>query len=182
MTTLETPRLTLRPYTKADIPQLVLLLSAREVAAMTLRIAHPYTEKHAKDFIAKADTLDETNDEVRRAITLRADGVLCGGVGLRLEPEHHHAELGYWIGIPYWGHGYATEAAQAMVRHGFETMKLHRIAATCMTHNPASARILTKLGMRHEGCLRQHQNKWGKFLDVECYGILRSEWETRAAE
>jgi [ribosomal protein S5]-alanine N-acetyltransferase len=172
--TLETLRLRLRPYSESDITELVPLIGAREVAATTQRIAHPYTERNARDFIAKT----RTDDEVRLAVTLRSDGHLCGGVGLRLESEQQRAELGYWIGVPYWGNGYATEAARAMLAYGFETLKLHRIVATCMAHNSASSKILKKLGMRFEGCLRQHQYKWGQFVDLECYGILRGEWES----
>jgi RimJ/RimL family protein N-acetyltransferase len=175
MPDIETSRLTLRPFTEVDVPALVALLGAREIAATTLRIAHPYTEQHARDFLIHVCN----QDNFWLAITRRSDGQLCGGVGLMLKPEHQQAEIGYWIGVPFWGQGYATEAAEAMLRHGFDDRKLHRIAAMCMSHNPASAKILRKLGMRHEGCQRQSQNKWGEYVDVDCYGILRSEWEGR---
>src|ERR1700734_4189924 len=156
---IETTRLKFRPYTEADIPELVRLIGAREVAAMTLRIPHPYTEQHARDFIAKT----RRDDEIRVAVVLASNGSLCGGVGLKLAAEHQRAELGYWIGVPYWGNGYATEAARAMLRYGFETVKLHRILATHVKHNPASGKILVKLGMRHEGSMREHSFKWGEF-------------------
>jgi ribosomal-protein-alanine N-acetyltransferase len=171
---IETARLRLRPYSEDDISELVPLVGAREVAAMTLRIAHPYTEQHARNFIARTCT----DDEIRLAVILSSTGRMCGGVGLRPETAHQRAELGYWIGVPYWGKGYATEAAKAMVQYGFETLKLHRIAATHAKQNAASGKILSKLGMRHEGCLRQHICKWGEFLDLECYGILHKEWES----
>jgi len=171
---IETERLLLRPYTEDDIPELVPLVGAREVAAVTLRIAHPYTEQHAKDFIAKT----RTDNGIRVAIILASTGRMCGGVGLKPETAHQRAELGYWIGVPYWGSGYATEAAKAMVQYGFETLSLHRIAATHAKQNAASGRILMKLGMRHEGCLRQHICKWDEFVDLECYGILRQEWQS----
>jgi ribosomal-protein-alanine N-acetyltransferase len=170
---IETARLRLRPYTESDIAELVPLIGAREVAVFTLRIPHPYAEQDARDFIA----MTRNDDEVRLGITLRTDGRLCGGVGLRPELQHQRAELGYWIGVPYWGNGYATEAARAMLHYGFETLKLNRIEATHVKQNPASGRILVKLGMRHEGCLREHVCKWGEFVDLECYGMLRREWE-----
>lgn len=173
---IETSRLKLRAYTEADIPELLPLIGAREIAATTLRIAHPYTEQNARDFIAKSHN-DE--DNIWLAVTQRADNRLCGSVGLKLQLDHQRAELGYWIGLPYWRNGYATEAARAMLRYGFEALTLHRISAMCMTHNSASGRILLKLGMRHEGCQREHQYKWGQFVDVDCYGILRTEWEHR---
>jgi [ribosomal protein S5]-alanine N-acetyltransferase len=170
---IETARLKLRPYTEADIPQLVRLVSAREVAATTLRIAHPYTEQDARDFLAGAHDADK----IWVAIALRSDGTQIGGVGLRLEHHHQHAELGYWLGVPYWGQGYATEAARAMMRYGFERLNLHRICASHFKHNPVSGRILLKLGMRHEGCRREHLRKWDQFIDLEQYGILRREWQ-----
>lgn len=175
MPVIETSRLILRPYSETDIATLVTLLAPKEIAATTLRIAHPYTEEHARDFLIHA----RSPDKLWLAITRRSDGQLCGGIGLMLKPEHQQAELGYWVGVPYWGLGYATEAARAMVHHGFHDLKLHRIAAMCMTRNPASARILLKLGMLHEGHLREAQNKWGEYVDVDCYGMLRKEWETR---
>jgi RimJ/RimL family protein N-acetyltransferase len=173
---IETARLNLRAFTEADIPELLSLIGAREIAATTLRIAHPYTEQNAMDFLAK--TRDE--DKIWLAITQRADGRLCGGVGLMLDLEHERAELGYWVGVPYWGKGYATEAAQAMVQYGFDALELNRILASCMSHNSASGKILVKLGMLYEGCQREHQRKWGEFVDVDCYGILRSEWESKS--
>jgi [ribosomal protein S5]-alanine N-acetyltransferase len=115
------------------------------------------------------------------AIALRhgdRDGdTLYGGVGLRIEREHSRAELGYWIGLPYWGKGYATEAAKALVQYGFEILGLHRIFACHFARNSASARVLQKVGMRHEGSQRAHIVKWGEFIDLEIYGMLASDAE-----
>jgi RimJ/RimL family protein N-acetyltransferase len=174
-TPLQTARLTLRPYALADIPALLALAGAREVAATTLRIPHPYSEADARDFVASAQEGWLSGSELRLGIILRETGALCGGVGLRIDPDHRRAELGYWIGVPYWGNGYATEAASALVKYGFETLGLHRILASHVTHNPASGKVLRKIGMRHEGCQRAHILKWGKFLDLEMYGMLASD-------
>jgi [ribosomal protein S5]-alanine N-acetyltransferase len=171
---LETVRLRMRPYSEADIEGLVPLIGAREVAATTGRIPHPYTAADARQFLANI----ETEREVRLAITMRDEGRLIGGVGLRLFEPHQQAELGYWLGVPYWGKGYATEAAREMLRYGFKQLNLHRIFATHFAANTASGRILKKLGMRHEGCQREHFRKWDKFVDLELYGLLRTEWES----
>ena len=173
--TLETARLRLRPYTEADIPELLPLIGTREVAATTLRIAHPYTEQDAKAFLQLA----KDPDKLWLAITLRSDARQIGGIGLRVENQHQHAELGYWLGAPFWGHGYATEAAREILRYGFETLALHRIFASHFKHNPASGRVLKKIGMKYEGCQREHLLKWDRFVDSELYGILRREWEAR---
>jgi len=173
--TLETARLRIRPYSEADIPELLPLIGAREVAATTLRIAHPYTVEDAKAFLALA----QEPDKLWLAVTLRSDGRQIGGIGLRIDEQHQHAELGYWLGVPYWGQGYATEAATEMLRYGFEDLGMHRIFASHFAHNPASGRILRKLGMRYEGCQRAHLRKWDQFVDSELYGLLRREWEAR---
>ncbi len=173
--TLETKRLKIRAYSEADIPELLPLIGTREVAATTLRIAHPYTEQDARAFLELA----KEPGKMWLAITLLSDGRQIGGIGMRMEEQHRHAELGYWLGVDYWGHGYATEAGREMIRYGFEELDLHRIFATHFAHNPASGNILRKLGMRHEGCQREHLLKWGQFVDSEMYGLLRREWEVR---
>jgi [ribosomal protein S5]-alanine N-acetyltransferase len=170
---LETARLGLRSYSADDIAELVPLINQPEVAATTLRIPHPYTEDDAKGFL----TLLEDPDRLWLAITLRSDGHQIGGVGLTLSRQHQQAELGYWLGPQHWGQGYATEAAREMLRYGFEELCLHRIFASHFKQNSASGHILQKLGMRYEGCQREHICKWGRFVDSELYGILRQEWE-----
>jgi [ribosomal protein S5]-alanine N-acetyltransferase len=173
--TLQTDRLLLRPYLPTDVADLVRLAGTQEVAATTLRIPHPYREQDALDFVASCAPDAELERSTRFAITLRNGGQFLGGVGLRLERWQHQAELGYWLGVPYWGKGYATESAQAVVRFGFETLKLHRIFASHFAHNPASGRILRKIGMHYEGCLRGNVFKWDKFYDSELYSILSTD-------
>jgi RimJ/RimL family protein N-acetyltransferase len=163
----------LRPYSEADIAELVPLIGTREVAATTLRIAHPYTEQDAREFFVLA----QEPGRIWLATTLRSDGRQIGGIGLRVDDQHQHAELGYWLGVQYWGQGYATEAARAILRYGFENLGLHRIYASHFKHNPASGRILVKLGMRYEGRQREHLRKWDQFVDSELYAILRQEWQ-----
>lgn len=167
-----TARLTLREWSESDIPELLPLIGSREVAATTLRIPHPYEEKHAREFLASA----AKENELRMAIRVRSDGRLIGGIGLHPEMLHRRAELGYWIGAPFWGNGYATEAAREIVHHGFKDVQLNRVFATVFAGNQASERVLRKIGMRHEGRMRQAVLKWGKFLDLELYSILREEY------
>lgn len=100
-----------------------------------------------------------------------------GAMGLLgISAEHERGEIGYWIGKPYWNQGYCTEAAQAMLNYGFQTLGFSRVVSRCLKRNPASARVMEKIGMTVEGCLRAHEKKWGRFEDVVIYGILRSEW------
>jgi RimJ/RimL family protein N-acetyltransferase len=114
-------------------------------------------------------------------VTLLADGALVGAVGLALKPEHAAAELGYWIAVPEWGKGYATEAAAALCGHAFATLGIHRIQARHLLRNPASGRVMQKLGMRQEGVLRDAMRKWDRFEDVVLYAVLVPEWTAARA-
>ncbi|MGH9499038.1 MAG: GNAT family N-acetyltransferase [Terriglobales bacterium] len=169
--TLRTDRLLLRPFTRDDIPGLIPLIGAREVAATTRRIPHPYTLADAEEFIRAR----QQGDEISAAVVRQADLCLLGGGILRPDADHRHAELGYWIGVPHWGKGYATEAARALARYGFEVLQLHRIYASHTANNPASGTVLRKIGMKYEGRMRQHLVKWGEYLDLEFYGMLKGE-------
>src|ERR1700674_1600475 len=170
---LHTDRLLLRPHILADAPELARLAGAHEVAATTLRIPHPYSVADAEAFISEWQ--GAADERVAFAIVLRENFAFLGGTGLRVEKEHRHAELGYWIGTPYWGNGYATEAARAVLRYGFEVLNLHRIHASHFSGNAASGNILRKIGMKHEGRLPQHILKWGKYVDLELYGMLDTD-------
>jgi len=175
---LQTDRLLLRPYALTDVSDLVRLAGAQEIAATTLRIPHPYREQDAVEFISSFQAEADMGTSARFAITLIDGGALCGGIGLRIEKAHQHAEVGYWIGVPYWGKGYATEAGRAVIRYGFETLALRRIFASCLTSNAASGRVLKKLGMQYEGCQRSHICKWEKFYDLDLYGMLAPDHST----
>jgi len=173
---LTTERLFLRAFTPTDAPDLQRLLNTREVALNTLRIPFPYPDGEAERWIATHEDPQQQKSDHVFAVTLQSTQKLIGTVGLHVKADHDHAEIGYWIGVPYWGHGYATEAAGAVVRFGFETLALNRIFAMHFARNPASGRVLEKIGMRHEGTLRRHLKKWDEYVDLECYGIMRDEF------
>jgi RimJ/RimL family protein N-acetyltransferase len=122
----------------------------------------------------------ETN--VVYAITGAPPGTLLGAIGLRVDMEHNRAELGYWLGHPYWRNGYTTEAAAAMLRYAFEDLRLRRVHARHFAINPASGRVMQKIGMAREGVMRQHFVKWGRPVDVVFYGILAEEWRATRKE
>lgn len=172
---LQTARLTLRPLEPSDAARVAELAGDREIARNTESIAHPYTEEDARDFIARVREDIEAGRAAVLAIFLGDEGALVGAAGLEFETSHGRARLGYWIGRPYWDHGFATEAVQALVDWGFEETGFDRIYAEAFSRNPASRRVLEKIGMAHEGTLRRHFEKWGEKLDLEIYGILRDE-------
>lgn len=175
--TLTTPRLTLRPFNPSDAPHVRRLADDPDIAANTLTIPHPYPPGHAEAWIATHAPAFDAGLAAVFAITDTQTTDLRGAAGLHLEPDHARAELGYWIGRPFWNHGYATEAARALLAFGFEHLALARIHAAHFPHNPASARILRKLGLRHEGTLRAHVLKNGRRIDLVVYAALREEWQ-----
>lgn len=174
---LETERLRLRSLEMADAPRLQELAGAYEVASTTLNIPHPYPDGAAEDFIYWARRQVITGEGFHFAIVHRDNNLLIGVISLTLYNEHRRAELGYWIGVPYWNRGFATEAARRLVRYGFEELRLNRIFAACYPANLASARVLQKAGMHYEGTLRQHVVHFGTPRDAAYYGILREEWQ-----
>ena len=174
--TIKTIRLVLRPFTLADAPQVHQLAGDKEVAATLVPLPHPYEDGMAEHWIGTHQERYEKGELVSFAIVLRATQALIGAIDLEISRQHENGEIGYWLGKSFWHQGYATEAAQAVLRYGFEVVGLHRIHANYLTRNQASTRVLQKLGMREEGCLRQHLKHWGVFEDMGIYGILRSEW------
>jgi len=176
--TLTTARLILRPFTQADVDGVTCLAGAREIAQYTLHIPHPYERPMAQTWIASHRERFEAGEGLALAVTQRDTDILVGAVSLSIDAANQTAELGYWIGVPYWGRGYATDAARAMVGYGFARLDLHRIHACHLAPNAASGRVMQKLGMTREGLLREHVIKWGVHYDVVLYGLLRSEFRS----
>jgi ribosomal-protein-alanine N-acetyltransferase len=179
LSTLSTERLSLRAFNEGDIPAIVRLADDPEISKNTLKIPHPYTEADARAWLAIQEQELRTGTGASFAITGNDDDPLMGACGLEIAPEHRRGELGYWLGRGFWGKGYATEAVAAVIGWGFETLDLNRISAAHFSDNPASGRVLEKIGMRLEGLLRRHVFRGGEFRDMVMYGILREEWEGR---
>jgi [ribosomal protein S5]-alanine N-acetyltransferase len=178
---LRTGRLVLRGFTLQDAPEVQRLAGEWEVARTLLSVPHPYEEGVAEDWISGHYSAFERDEGVQFAVVLRRQGELCGACGLLINARDANAELGYWIGVPYWGQGYATEAAREVVRYGFEELGLHRIYAAHLGRNPASGRVLRKIGMSYEGTRREHHRKWGDYEDRVEYGLLAREWRPAQA-
>lgn len=177
--TLETTRLRLRPFAASDAPLVRELAGDARVAAPTLNIPHPYPSDLAARWIAGHVAAAAEGRFYTFAIADRAAAALFGAITLRVEAAHARAELGYWLGVPYWGRGYMSEAARRVTAFGFAVLGLHRIQATCLPGNPASARVLEHVGMRGEGLLRGYVRKDGRYDDLLMYAILRDEWKER---
>ncbi|HLO39727.1 MAG TPA: GNAT family N-acetyltransferase [Phycisphaerales bacterium] len=174
--TLISPLCIIRPFTPDDAPDLAAKAGHREIARTTLRIPHPYCESQARDYIHSTHTAWAEGKGASFAIIERTSAALAGGVGLTFEPAHHHAELGYWIAVDSWGKGLATDAAARIIDWALGELGLSRIHAHAFSSNPASLRVLEKIGMKHEGTLRRHIHKWNQVHDAILYGLLREEW------
>jgi [ribosomal protein S5]-alanine N-acetyltransferase len=173
--TLETARLVLRPFCAADAGRVQLLAGDRAVADTTLKIPHPYEDGMAEKWIANHADWFQRDEQAVFAVTLKTDAALIGCVGLRIDRDDDRAELGYWIGRPYWGQGYCTEAVRAVLAFGFAELGLNRIHAHHFVRNAASGRVMQKAGMQREGRLRQFAKKWDVFEDVEMYATVREQ-------
>lgn len=172
---LRTPRLRLRPFVAEDSDTVQALVAERRVADTTLNIPHPYPEGGAASWIATHGPRFLAGEDAVFAITSGSEG-LVGAVGLNLALAHQRGELGYWIGSAYWNRGYATEACHALLWYGFEYLVLNRIQATYFTRNPASGRVMQKIGMRFEGQSPQYLFRWGRFEDIGRYAILKEQY------
>lgn len=117
------------------------------------------------------------------AITLANSNRLIGNVGIRKrELKTHTAELGYELDPRMWSNGYASEAATAMLKFAFETIRVHRVMAYVISNNHNSIRLLEKLGLRQEGRLREHEFFKGRYWDTLVYGMLEEDWRWRVAD
>ena len=156
------------------------------------------TEAEAQEFVGRflAWQQERPRRRFQLAITLPQDGAagpLIGNCGLRRKPPANDpaagiagdiaegdlaADIGYELAPDYWGQGYATEAARAMVNFGFQELGLQRLESWCIADNTASARVLERLGFRQEGRLRRNEYFKGRYWDTLLYGLLREEWQT----
>ncbi len=174
MEPIETERLRLRAYLPSDAETLESLAGAREIADTMISIPHPLSLEAARSLIAQSLAPDPS--ALHLAVVQRESGEFIGSCGLReIDSEHSQAELSFWIGHPWWGRGYATEAAAAVLHRAWHELQLNRVYAYHMVRNPASGAVLRRLGMKQEGVLRERVQKWGVFEDVALYAILRAD-------
>lgn len=172
-----TKRLLLRSLILEDAADVQRLAGEYDVASTLPNIPHPYEDGMAEEWIRSCYERFEKDEALNFAITLNTDKHFIGGIALRLNQEDKRGKLGYWIGKPYWNRGYATEAARAVLAYSFQVLKLNRIHAKHFKRNPASGRVMEKIGMRYEGCLREYVKKWDSFEDSRVYGISKADFD-----
>lgn len=176
---LYTPRLTLKPIGADRAEALAQLISSREFSDNTSSIPYPYTLQDAKNYLRLQAEGYRSGNDIMLGIFESQTGVLVGNIGLHLKREHQRAELGYIVGKAFWNSGFGTEAASAVMDYGFSQLNLRKITAKHYEHNPASGRIMQKLGMTKEGYLRGEIIRNTRVCNVIVYGILREEWDAK---
>lgn len=175
---LETNRLLLRPFAMSDCPRVAELAGDRRIHDTTLLIPHPYAIRDAEAWISRhvarwAAWREQASMDF--AIVVRESMELVGAIGLSATPHHGFAEMGYWVGVPYWGRGYGKEAARALVGFAFDTLGMERLIAPVFRGNTASERVLQACGFQPEGVMRQHFVKGGRRVDATLFGLLRRD-------
>ncbi|MCL1663807.1 GNAT family N-acetyltransferase [Elizabethkingia ursingii] len=167
---IETERLVLSLLKESDIPLITEYLQEKIISDNTSNIPHPYSESDAQAWIKMSDDALKSNTGYTFAIREK-EGKIIGAIGLH-DRGDDKAELGYWIAVPFWNKGFATEAASAILNFGIKELKFHKIYATHFIHNPASGKIMEKIGMQKEAVLKDHIKKEGQYLDIQMYSLI----------
>jgi RimJ/RimL family protein N-acetyltransferase len=167
---LDTERLTLRRPTLADVRAISHLANDRRIAENTRRLPHPYLQDHAVEFVRGIAT------ERRETVFLiESNHTPIGMVGVDWR-EPAAPELGYWLGVDYWGQGFATEAARAVIDFTFEEVELEHIMSGARVANPASRNVLEKCGFQWSGVELHRFEALGSSTPVDCFRLTRSVW------
>lgn len=161
----------LRPFNENDIESLVSNANNPNIARfMTDQFPHPYTFEKGLAFITFA-----TKDLPLHIFAIDVDGKAAGGIGIhpQIDIQQKNAELGYWLGEPYWGKGIATTAVKQMILYGFENFDITRIFARPFGNNKSSQRVLEKAGFTLEGHFKNTFYKNEEFLDELIYAVRK---------
>jgi len=173
--TLESERLILRGLVETDAHEVQRLAGAFEIADTTLNIPHPYEDGLAESWIKGQQETARLGKGLAFAIVLKSENRLVGVMSLMGIETGHQAELGYWVGLPYWGSGICTEAGHLVVDYALGDLGLLRLYARHLSRNPSSGRVLKKLGFEFEGSQHAQIRKWDKLEDVELYGLISAK-------
>lgn len=174
---LETRRLWLRWPRQADAQGLARLAGEKAVAEMTARLPHPYPPDGADRFILEARKSNTEGRGLTLAVTRKGNGPI-GMVGIGPSPEDGLPHLGYWLGLPHWRQGYATEAARALIDAFFAYTDGRELTSSARVVNPASRRVLEKCGFAFQGAGMMHFPERGGVFPVDRFRLDRRMWES----
>lgn len=175
--TLETPRLFLRWPKAGDAAALATLAGDRRVAEMTTHIPHPYPPEEATRFVLASREANTGGNALRLAIAHRKEPKkLIGMVGLNAREDDGARALGYWLGVPHWGQGIMTEAAQAIIDAAFLYSGLTAVKANVRVTNAASRKVLELCGFQYEGGDMVRHSVRGDSMPADTYRLPRDVW------
>ncbi|WP_096187381.1 GNAT family N-acetyltransferase [Evansella halocellulosilytica] len=170
--TITTNRLVLRLFQKSDAAAVTKLCNNYNIYKHTLYLPYPYSIEDALSWIVHHSDHFNADKSYEFAITDKESGELFGAIALSNNETFQNGEIAYWIGEQFWGNGYATEAAQAIIQFAFDEKNYHKVFARYFHSNPASGRVLQKLGMKKEGVFLDHVRKENRYEDLVYYGII----------
>lgn len=177
---LTTERLNLRPLEMKDAPEIVNLISSREMVMYTLMIPFPYSLDDALRFIVESKRSFKDGTALNLALVPNDTGKLSGVIGLMgFEPRHNKAKVGYWLAKGLWGKGYVVEGLSALAAYAFGPLRIHKLEAHIFEANHRSRRVLEKANFRFEGRLRDHYFKDGHYFDALAYSLLSTDLDPR---
>ncbi|WP_307786813.1 GNAT family N-acetyltransferase [Pseudogracilibacillus auburnensis] len=170
--TIATKRLVMRLFQSSDAEDVTKLCNNYNIYKNTMHLPYPYSLQDALSWIECHQENFMANKSYEFAITDKESGELFGAIALSNNQKFNNGEIAYWIGEEFWGNGYATEAAKAIIEFAFEEKGYHKVFARFFHSNQASGRILQKLGMKKEGVLVDHVKKENRYEDLIYYGII----------
>jgi len=169
---LETERLVLRAPRLEDAKAVAQLANDRRIAENTARIPHPYSLVDAEKFFASVN-----RGEGETAFLITREKLVLGAVGIGMS-EREPPEIGYWLGVKFWGHGYATEAVRAVIDHAFGDLNFEALAAGARVTNPASRRVLEKCGFQWTGVGLTRIRALASSAPVDRFRLERAIWRS----
>ncbi len=173
---LEAEHVRLRALALTDRADILRYAGAKAIADGTF-VPHPYPPEAAAEFIQKTLEARDNKTGFTFSIRDRESDRFVGCMGIHPVLEHGRADVGYWVGLPFWGRGYASAALRRLIQFGFDALELNRIEAGHFVDNPASGRVMQKAGMRFEGLRRGYMRHREIYRDARWYVILRADWE-----
>lgn len=172
---LETERLILRNFTLQDTQRVYELAKDKQISDTTT-LPYPYELKHAKQWIEKHETQRLNGECLQFAICLKSTQEIIGCISYIFGTDQFRAELGYWIGVPYWGNSYCTEAVGKLIDYAFNELKLTKLTAHYMAHNASSGKVMKKCGMTQVAHFKKHIFKNNQYYDAIYFEILAEEY------
>lgn len=172
----EAVRVRLDKPRKDDLADLVYLANNRKVAENLTVMPHPFTADYGRSLISKADQMRSSS--ALFSIRLKSTGRLIGIAKYGASEPDGPVHVGYWLGEPFWGQGYATEALHALVDHAFTYTDVDELQASCRVTNPASRRVLVKSGFQYRDQSMVRSVGAGGSVPIERYTLERGIWES----